>query len=249
MLDKRAWIITGIIVLLSLGAYAIWIRRAQAFYNARSLSAAQHHAQEAAPKTTTLHVEGCREDFIVNPGEVVEPRIAPGCTIGQFRSVYGEEATQDDGVFTWKTDPFSLIVSPSKTGDPSGSVQLAMNGGHVVETLDGIELGLDSFNTILHKMRDRKIEIHERILRDGENWMYTLSMYSACGRNYRSEYSRSIPSDPRTDSLINRRVTESNGQPGPLRSDIFMNKVTYDYVLRQSDGTDDSGQGEPAEHN
>jgi len=249
MLDKRAWIISAIIVLLSLGAYAIWIRRAQAFYNARSLSAAQHHAPNSAPKTTTLHVDGCREDFIVNPGEVVEPRIAPGATIDRFRSVYGPEAKKDAGVFTWNTNPFALIVSPSKTGDPSGSVQIALNGGHVVETLDGIELGLDSFNTILHKMRDRKIEIRERILHDGNSWILTLSMYSACGHTYRGEYSRGIPADPRTDSLINRRITESTGQPGPLRSDIFMNKVAYNYVLTKSDSTDDSGQGEPAEHN
>jgi len=77
----------------------------------------------------------------------------------------------------------------------------------------------------------------------------TVSMYSACGRKFRSEYLRSIPSDPRTDQLINRRVPAPNGQPGLLRSDIFMNKVTYDYILQASDGRDDSTDGEPAEHN
>jgi len=248
MLDKRAWIITGIIVLVAVGAYAVWLHRAHAYYNARSLSAAQHHGN-AAPKTKTLHVEGCKEDFIVSPGEIVEPRIAPGASIDQFRTLYGEESKETSGIFTWITDPFELRLAQPKSEDPDATIQIALNAGHVVETLDGIELGLDSFGTILRKMRDRKIEIHERILRNGDNWILTVSMYSACGRNFRSEYFRSVPSDPRTDSLINRRTVGPNGQPGPLRSDVFMNKVSYDYILKISDGEDDSQDGEPAEHN
>jgi hypothetical protein len=248
MLDKRAWIITGFLVLVAAGCYATWLHRARAYYNARSLSAARRHT-DAAPKTKTLHVEGCREDFIISPGEIVEPRIAPGATIDQFRSLYGEESKEDSGIFTWITDPFELKLAQPNSGDTDTAIQIALNGGHVVETLDGVALGLDSFGTILRKMQDRKIEVHERILRNGDNWILTVSMYSACGRKFRSEYFRSVPSDPRTDSLINRRVIESNGQPGPLRSDIFMNKVSYDYILKTSDGKDDSQDGEPAEHN
>jgi len=248
MLDKRAWIITGLIVLLALGAYAVWLKRTRDFYNARSLSAARQHT-DAAPKTKSLHVEGCKEDFIVSPGEIVEPRIAPGATIDQFHSLYGEESKKDSGIFTWITDPFELRLAQPKAGESDTAIQIALNSGHVVETLDGIELGLDSFGTILRKMSDRKIEVHERILRSGDNWILTVSMYSACGRKFRSEYFRSIPSDPLTDSLINRRSVESNGQPGPLRSDIFMNKVSYDYILKTSNGKDDSLDGEPAEHN
>jgi hypothetical protein len=248
MLDKRAWIITGLLVLVAIGAYAVWLRRTRAYYNARSLSAARHH-KETAPKTKTLHVEGCREDFIVSPGEIVEPRIAPGAPIDQFHTLYGQESREDAGIITWITDPYELRLAQPTPGDPGTAIQIALNGGHVVETLDGIELGLDSFGTILSKMRDRKIEVHERILRSGNNWILTLSMYSACGPKFRSEYFRCVPSDPRTDSLINRRAVEPNGQPGPLRSDIFMNKVSYDYILKTSDGKDDSLIGEPAEHN
>lgn len=229
-------------------SYSIWLRRTRAYYNARSLSAARQH-KDAAPKTKTLHIEGCKEDFIVSPGEIVEPKIAPGATIDQFRSLYGKEEKKENGVFTWKTDPYELLVAQPDPGNPKTAIQIDLNGGHVVETLDGIELGLDSFGTVLRKMRDRKIEVHERILRNGDNWILTVSMYSACGHNFRAEYFRSIPSDPRTDQLINRRVPGPNGQPGPLRSDIFMNKVTYDYILRASDGKDDSTDGEPAERN
>ncbi len=247
MLDKRAWIITGILVVLALGAYTAWLKRTRDYYQARSLSAAQHHVQAAA-KTTTLHVEGCREDFIVSPGEVVEPRMAPGASLEDFRSIYGDPSSQEGSAASWKADPFTLTIEPAKPGRPGASVEIAMNGGHVVETLDGIELGLDSFGTILHKMRDRKIEVHQRIRPAGDEWVLTVSMFSACGRRFRSEYSRSIPSDPRTDSLINRRASGSSGQPRPLRSDIFMNKVSYNFALRESQGTDDSNAGESAEH-
>jgi len=61
MLDFRAWIIAGLILLSAAGAYVIWITRPRAVYHARSLSASGHHADSPSkPATTSLHVEGCK---------------------------------------------------------------------------------------------------------------------------------------------------------------------------------------------
>jgi hypothetical protein len=250
MLDRRAWIIASLIVLLAGVAYVIWITRPRAVYTARSLSASGHPANTPSkPATKSLHVEGCKDDFIVSPGELIEPTVVPGASLEQFRSAYGRESGEKEpGVFTWKTEEYDLMAARASAAKPDSLIQIGLNGAHVVETLDGIELGLDSFGTIFRKMGDRKVEMHERIRRDGDRWILTVSMYSSCGRKFRSEYFRSLPSDPDTDGKINRRVTGPDGKPGPLRSDVFMNKVVYDYVMETSNGKDDSTAGEPAEH-
>jgi len=250
MLDFRAWIIAGVLILAVAGAYIVWLTRAHVQYTARSLSSAPHPAAEPAkPATNSLHVDGCKEDFIVSPGEIVEPRVVPGAPIDQFRQVYGRESKPaQPGEFNWHTEAFDLkAIEP--TASQTAGLQMSLNGGHIVESLDGVELGLDSFATILHKMQDRKVEIHERIRHADNHWILTLTMYSACGRKFRSEYIRSIPDDPETSRLINRRVTGGNGQQGLIRSDIFMNKVVYDLAMQPSNGSDDDPTaGEPSEH-
>lgn len=250
MVDFRAWIIAGVLILAAAGGYLIWLTRAHVQYTARSLSAAPHPANlPAKPATKSLHVDGCKEDFIVSPGEVVEPRVIPGSSIDQFRNIYGPETKQSrPGVFDWHTEAFELQVaepSPSQTAD----LQMSLNSGHIVESLDGVELGLDSYATILRKMQDKKVEIHERIRHADNHWILTLTMFSACGKRFRSEYVRSLPDDPETSQLINRRETGGNGQQGLIRSDIFMNKVVYDYAMQPSNGSDDDpSAGEPSEH-
>jgi hypothetical protein len=251
MLDYRAWIVASVILLSAAGAYVLWIYRPKATYTARSLSAAPPHAESAAkPATKSLHVEGCNDDFIVSPGELVEPTVVPGASLDQFRSAYGQESdAKDPGVFTWKTEEYDLRATRPSSASPDSLIQISLNGAHVVETLDGIELGLDSFGTIFRKMSDRKVEIHERIRHTPGHWILTLTMYSSCSRRFRGEYTRSLPDDPETSRLINRRVTGGNGQIGLIRSDIFMNKVVYDYTLQPSNGSDDDPTaGEPSEH-
>lgn len=250
MLDFRAWIIAGVLALAAAGAYVIWLTRAHVQYTARSLSAAPHAANTPAkPATKSLHVDGCKEDFIVSPGEIVEPRVVPGSSIDQFRAVYGPESKQPQpGVFDWHTEAFEMEAA-APNPNQSANLQMSLNSGHIVESLDGVELGLDSFATVLHKMQDRKIEIHERIRHTQDHWILTLTMFSACGRKFRSEYIRSLPDDPETSRLINRRVTGGNGQTGLIRSDIFMNKVVYDFAMQPSNGSDDDpAAGEPSEH-
>jgi hypothetical protein len=251
MLDFRAWIIAGVIILAAVGAYVIWVTRPHAVMNARSLTSA------AQPVTKTLHVDGCNEDFIIQPGELVEPRVVPGAPIEQFRTIYGTETKHDKDSATWDQYAFSLTASKSKSNsEPDNGanfVNLSVNQGHVVETLDGVELGIDSFGAIFRKMRDKKVEIHERIDSSEGNWTVIVSIYSACGHKYRSEYSRTLPGSPDIDKLILPHQTNPDGTvkptTGPFLSDIFMNKVVSNYSLVPSQGHDDSPTGLPSEHN
>lgn len=240
-LDPRAWIIAGAILLLVGVAYVIWINRPHTSYTARSLSAAHG-------TTGSLHVEGCHEDFITSPGELIEPRAVPGNSVTQFVSTYGQPNRPDSSTYLWDLDAFTLTaISPNEKAAPD-SLQISVKGHHIVETLDGVELGLDSFARILSKMQDKKVEIHERIHKDDKNWTFVLSLYSACGKNFRSEYIRSLPRDPETDRQITSLPPSPGLDPGLLRSDIFLNKVVYDYRMKLSGGTNNSNEGSPSAH-
>jgi hypothetical protein len=252
MAEHRAqlisWIVAAVLVLLALGAYVVWTTRPRAQYSARSLTAAPSKAV-----TKSLHVEGCDRDFIVQPGELVEPRAVPGAPVGAFRDIYGKEAARDRQDLIWKPPAFTLTDGENDAQNPF--VHVSLNTGHVVETLDGIELGIDSFGAIYRKARDRKIELHERIESDATNWTLTVSFFSSCGRKFRSEYTRSLPRGPEIDRQIAARPTgnSSNGsgsQSGPalLRSDVFMNKIVGEYTLTPSNGRDDSAHGSSSEH-
>jgi hypothetical protein len=257
MIDRRALLITGVLVLLAAAAYTLWIVRPRASMASRSLTAAPRTTRQSSDRVTTavtrsLHVDGCHDDFIVRPGELIEPNIVPGSSIEQFRSVYGPEAVPkgkikpgQPGIHTWSREAFSIAEGQSEEGD---FVHVSLNPGHVVETLDGVELGLDSFGAIFRKMSDRKVEVHERLLNAEGKWTLIVSLYSSCGRHYRSEYTRTFDSTPEIEHFLNRRVPGPHGELGPLRSDVFMNKVVSEYTMVPSNGQNDSSLGVPSEH-
>lgn len=257
MLDYRAWIAAVVLLLGIAGGYLIWIHRTRAGYHARSLSASSHPADSPQNQTRTLHVDGCDKDFLVKVGELVEPRAIPGAPLPVFEKIYDTPSKRGKpGITLWDLDAFSLAE-----GMPSGSAQppfvlLSINQGHVVQTLDDIELGIDSFASIFHKARDRNIEIHERIRHNigpnagsgGESWTLTVSFDSACNRRFRSEYSRSLAASPEVNRQINPATPVINGQPAPYRSSVFMNKVVSEYTMVLSNGQNDSNAGSPSEH-
>jgi hypothetical protein len=252
MLDYRAWIVASLIALSAAGAYVIWLERPRAGYNARSLTAANHPAG-AQNITQTLHVEGCEKGFIVKTGELVEPRAVPGAPLDQFRSIYGKETKREkSGILTWELDPYSFTegsVRADKLGNegPGNFVGVSVNQGHVVETLDGIDLGIDSFATIYRKMRDRGIEVHERIDSSTDSRTFTVSFYSDCGHKFRSEYFRTLPASPEPDNPTAPNATPPQNDT-LSRARAFMNKVVYDYALVPSDGHDESVETKPEEH-
>jgi hypothetical protein len=264
MLDIRAWIIGCILILLIAGGFVLWMTRPHAGYTARSLTAAPPSANPT-PQTGTkpLHVDGCDRDFIVKAGELVEPLVTPGSTIEQFRGEYGKEKKVDAGVAAWDEKAFELTEGqfPSSTSaakdtgiQPQNYEHLSLKQGHVVETLDAIELGVDSFATIFRDLRDRKIESHERLVVANGNVTYTVSFYSACGRRFRSEYSRTIPDSPEVERLIAPHTPANSSQQNATnahslpRSDIFMNKIVYEYTMVPWNGRDDSSNGSLSEH-
>jgi hypothetical protein len=240
-LDPRAWIIASVIVLLIAIAYIVWLNRPRANYTARSLSASHG-------STGSLRVEGCHEDFITSPGELIEPRVVPGSPVNLFVSTYGDPKRPDSSTYLWDMDAFTLEATAPNEKTAPESLQLSVKGRHIVETLDGVELGLDSFSRILSKMQDKKVEIHERILKDDKKWTYVLTLYSACGKGFRSEYTRTLPRDPQTDHQITSLPPSAGLDPSLLRSDVFLNKVAYDYSMMLSNGSNQSADGQPAGH-
>ncbi|HEY9128066.1 MAG TPA: hypothetical protein VIM62_13115 [Acidobacteriaceae bacterium] len=251
-----AWIAAIVLIAAAAGGYLIWLHRTRAGYHARSLSASNRPANAQPDKTRTLHVDGCQKEFLVKIGELVEPQVIPGAPLPVFEQIYGSPEkpgrSAQPQAHIWDTDPFTL----SENALQPPSLHLAINQGHVVQTLDDIELGIDSFAAIFRKARDRNLEIHERIRRNtapsGNSWTLTVSFDSSCSRRFRSEYSRTLASTPEIDRQINPAPAKADGQistaASPYRSSVFMNKMVSDYTMVLSNGQSDSSAGSPSEH-
>ncbi len=230
-MDRKALIASVTVVACLLAAALVWQARIETNGASRSLTAAPPQpAQAARPETHPLHVDGCSQDFVVKVGELIEPRVTPGASLTQLRAIYGPEAKTRQAapnLATWTPRPYTLTA----WSGPSPAIHIALNIGHVVETLDGIELGIDSFASIRHKMRDKKVEIDEQVTGDGQHWTLTTTLVSACNRHLVSQYSRTLDASDE----VNRAVAPlpgPDGKPGPLRPDVFLNKVVYEYTLK-----------------
>jgi hypothetical protein len=253
MLDRRAWIITGVIFLLIVLATVLWTHRTRTKFEGRSLSAAA--PQPKKPETKKLHVDGCELDFLVKPTQFVEPRIAPGATPSQFRDLYGKESRfEKPGTLILDKYAYSLgdtYLGPNdSTQGKDNAIRIHLNEGHALQTLDDIELGIDSFGIIFRKMQeDHERKVHERLDRVGNNWVYTVSFYSMCGKAFRSEYSRTLPSNPDLDQMLAPKDIFVNGktQPGtgPLRTVIFGTKYASDFALVPANGHDEADVPSP----
>lgn len=253
-----AWTAAIVLILAAIGGYLVWLHRTRAGYHARSLSASNHPAGSASDKTRTLHVDGCNKDFLVKIGELVEPRAIPGAPLSTFEQIYGqpERSARPGSPATWNTMPFTLTEDSPAGNSAAPSVHLALNQGHVVQTLDDIELGIDSFAAIFRKARDRNIEIHERVRHntspDGDSWTLTVSFDSSCSRRFRSEYSRTLAATTEIDQQINPVPSKPGGptpvQQPPYRSSVFMNKMVSEYTMVLSNGQNDSNAGSLSEH-
>jgi hypothetical protein len=257
----RAWIAAVVLLLAIAGGCLVWVHRTRAGYHARSLSASNRPPEAQKDKTRTLHVDGCDKDFLVKIGELVEPRVIPGAPLAAFEQIYDTPSKRSKtGVTLWNLDPFLLSEGAGAGSTQQPFVSVSIYQGHVVQTLDDIELGIDSFASIFRKARDRNIEIHERIRHntgpvpgfDGESWTLTVSFDSSCSRRFRSEYSRTLAATPEIDGQINPPLSKSDGQSAmqqaPYRSNVFMNKLVSEYTMVLSNGQNDSHFGSPSEH-
>src|SRR5580692_10529110 len=136
MLDYRAWIVACVILLSAAGAYLLWIDRPKTTYNARSLSAGAHPSEtDSKPATKSLHVDGCRQEFIVSPGELIEPTVVPGASLDDFRSLYGMETKRDpQGALMWNKYEYALSADGFGAGNPGSFLSISLNSGHVLES-------------------------------------------------------------------------------------------------------------------
>jgi hypothetical protein len=250
MTKSLSWILAILFFVLGGTAYLIWRTRPRAVIAPLKNAAEKPaHSNNQPQNLHPLHVDGCNRDFMVRPGEVLEPRVLPGATPEQFRAVYGKESTHDkNGPLTWDLYPYSFTDSNFGPASHSNFISVDMNPGHVLKTLDGVELGIDTFGTILQRAKDGHVPVHETIAHTDGKWILTLSLYSACNRKFRSEYHWTIDGSPEVDKQIVPPNTGTPAPDAPWRSDIFMNKFVSNFDLEMANGTDQSGEGHASMH-
>lgn len=220
----RALLITFAILAAALGGYLYWLHRAHAYMHVRSLTAAPPH-REAHAKTRILIVPGCERSFLVKVGELVEPQITPSTALAQANQLYGKPARKSHSLI-WEQDAFTL--TEPLTGTTPDRLQLALQIGHVVQTLDDIELGIDSFNAIRAKMRDRNLPVSDELVHGNHDWTYRLTIPSSCGARWSSTYARTLPETPELDAQILPPANSPDPSPRPA---AFFNKIAMDYTL------------------
>lgn len=222
----RALLITFAILAAALGGYLYWLHRAHAYIHVRSLTAAPAR-REAAPKTRILVVPGCERSFLVKVGELVEPEITPSATpetLALATRLYGKP-TRKSHALIWSQDAFTLA-------EPAADrLMLTLETGHVVQTLDDIELGIDSFNAIRAKMRDRNLPVSDALVHGQHTWTYQLSIPSSCGASWSSTYSRTLPETPELDAEI---LPPANSPDPAPRAAAFFNKIATEYTLTRA---------------
>ena len=230
----RALGIAVLLIAAVFGGYLYWLHRTRARYNARSLSAAPTRRDARRgnqPQTRTLHVPGCAKDFTVNVGELVQPQITPALSraaLDQAKAIYGKPTQSlNNGTLVWQQNAFTLIEA--HPGKPDSSLHLTMQIGHVVQTLDDIELGIDSFNAILIKMRDRNLPVEQKLTHGNDSWTFTITVPSGCGPAWQSQYARTLPETPELDRETAPRIT--NGVLGQPQPNAFLNKLATEYTL------------------
>ena len=224
----RAVLLAFGLLAAALGAYLYWLHRTQAYLHLRSLTAPPvHHASEA--RTRVLHVPGCQRDFIVKVGELVEPQITPSSSpndLALAEKLYGAaHRIRHSPAMVWEQNAFTLTEWPPET------LQLALNTGHVVQTLDGIELGVDSFNAIRARMRDHNLPFKDELVHGNQSWTYRLTIPSSCGPAWRSIYERTLTETPELDAQIYPPAGSTDHSPRPA---AFLNRLALEYTLQSA---------------
>ncbi len=222
----RALLITVAILAGALGGYLYWLHRAHAYIHVRSLTAPPTR-QAVAPRTRILLVPGCERSFLVKVGELVEPEITPSATpeaLATATRLYGRPTHKSHSLI-WSQNAFTL------TEPAADRLRLTLETGHVVQTLDDIELGIDSFNAIRAKMRDRNLPVSDALVHGPHTWTYQLTIPSSCGANWSSSYSRTLPETPDLDAQILPSANSPNPAP---RAAAFLNRIATEYTLTRA---------------
>jgi hypothetical protein len=189
-----------------------------------------------------VQIQGCAAYIQPFPGEELEPRVLPGASIETIRNVYGPELkhVNESREWEWKPENFSLQVWGDSDQKIARSLGIDAKPGRVIATPDGIELGKDTFATLLQKMKNRRIAVSEKMEGADGTWILFVSFRSVCNPDDWSEYSWYLDGTPAVDEAV--------GNATPFRSDPFLNKVVEYYsagVGKQSIG---DIEGQPSTH-
>lgn len=245
-MTKQAGIVIVILVLAcAAGGVAVWMKS----QNQTSLPVVTNttHTSIAAPKPASLsqsapsiHIEGCQAYIQPPLGEKMEPRLMPGASIDDFRRIYGHESKHDGNDWQWDKDDFYLYDFDYAKGAKSGSILLESNSGHFLATPDGIVLGRDTYQDLLRKMKDRGVEVTERLADEDMVWVLTVSFPSTCNPNLRSKYVWMTNDTEKTDEEI--------GNDPPFNSKIFLDQVVNSYSIETYTNGDEILDGPQATH-
>jgi len=168
--------------------------------------------------------------------------LLPGAAIEEFRQAYGQESKHMNEIreWEWRAEDFNLQVWSDSDQKIARSIGIDAKSGHVTATPDGIELGRDTFASLLQKMKDRGVSVSERIASGDGPWILTVSFPSVCDSSLRSEYVWIIDGSP--------EVEESFGNGQLLRSNIFLPRTVFYYSLEMNKDWVEDTEGAPASH-
>jgi hypothetical protein len=175
-------------------------------------------------------------------GEDLQPRVVPGVSVETVRRIYGPEWKREQlaSDYIWLADKYRLTDFDSSRGKHAATISLEALNGAVVATPDGIELGKDTFATLLAKMSARGIQTGERMQNVESQWILTVSFLSLCSPDFRSQYVWSVPDTP--------DVSGSIGDGLNPRSNFFLNRTVSLYNMKTVADSYEELAGQPSTH-
>ena len=246
-MSKQAWIVTAVILIVC--AAAGWFAWSRPNQRTAAIPPSGTNASSATPEqvvqsqpTQAVRIEGCAAYIQPPPGEKLEPIVLPGVSIENLRKVYGRESrhTTDINEWEWHTEDFNLQGWGYSKENKIRSIGLDATPGHLIATPDGIELGKDTFATILQKMKDRGISVSEKMEGAEGTWILFVSFPSVCNPDDWSEYSWYLGGTPKVDDAVGSSV--------PFHSNIFLNKVVENYSTGIGKESEGDIEGQPSIH-
>ena len=236
-----------VLCMLLLVAGALWL--ASAGWSPFSIRAPEGTETKAPPKTAPtssstpgIRIEGCTAPIVPTLGEDLQPRVVPGVSIEAVRKIYGPEWKREQlgSDYVWLQDNYRLTDFDTGHGKHAATIILEALTGGVVATPDGIELGKDTFATLLAKMNARGIQTGERMQNVEGQWVLTVSFLSVCNPDFRSQYVWAVPGTP--------DVNESIGDGLMPRSSFSLNRTVSLYNMKTVADSGVELSGQPSTH-
>jgi hypothetical protein len=204
-------------------------------------AASSAQSDKAAP-ASRVHIEGCA-GYVQPPyGEMLEPRVLPGAPIEEFRQTYGKESkhVEENKEWEWQTEAIDLHGWGDGQEEKARSIGLDVKPGHVIATPDGVELGKDTFASLLQKMKDRGVDVSERMEGADRTWILFASFRSVCNPDDWSEYSWYLDGTSTVDEGVGNSI--------PFHSTVFLQKVVEHYSTGSGKESEGEIEGQPASH-